>query len=1182
MFKIVFKITVFFGLLSQVFFAFASSAVSREIEPWTNLGLYGGQIYDIAIDPSNPDKMFAGTYMGDGLYVTTDGGNSWQPAEDTFKERSVRAVKIAPSDNDIVWATYTYSVKKSVDGGNTWLYISYADMQCTCQNCGGWGDGLRDCISLAVDPSDARTVYVGTTGPNKAYLGSPGAIYKTEDGGSTWTKTNQGNDFDYTVVDIDIDPQNSNIIWAVTNRLGDGGSCAGTLYRSGDRGESWKKIMTLDPDPEFMTVAVKPDNSNTVFTGSYSDKTSGISEHYLDGDEWLCRQSIPIDDGYAVVLDIAFCPQDPEVLYAVWENIRPVDPSSGLSRKVSRSVNGGIDWETYAVDYAFSCLAVHPTNSEVIFGGEEYCGIYKSQDHGQSWHPVNKGIKAAIVYDLAIDPNDSAHILAGTLSGVYEKKPGKTSCSRLLQHGITSLKFHPTKSLTFYAGVLWGYLAKTTDGGLSWTYSNYLDWCRVNDIAIDPHDTDTVYIAASRGSDYIGRIYKSEDGGALFREVWIAENQYGASYDFNVVTFDPSDPQHLFAGGGDFYVPEVPGDLWESRDGGENWSRTGLNDKIVNALIIDPQNPSTMYAGCGHGSSAEAPLYKSTDGGKNWRASFVGIPKTMPQVIGLWGSCATNVFAVGDNGTILHYDGKWTAMSSGTQQWLNAVWGSSATNVFAVGDNGTVLCYDGKNWIDMDSGTKEHLWGVWGSSAINVFAVGSNGTILHYDGKWTAMSSGTQQWLNAVWGSSATNVFAVGDNGTILHYDGGAWHEMISGTKEHLWGVWGSSPKDIFVAGYNGVILHFDGITWARMNSNTTRALVAVWGNSQTDVFAVGEGGVILHFNGSTWSNTGPRTKNVTYHCVWGTSGRDLFIGGSDGSIIHYNGDVFSSMRSGSHVSAVTDLEFHHRNTQEPQDINVIYASTYGAGIYISPDQADNWLNLGTPDYYVHAISTSSLYAATDGELLQCTGTGLIAGQVRNALSQSPINNATVFNDFGVKTISVNGEYMMVSPSGTCVVTAIADGYASKTAGDITVYGGDVTWADIAMGKNVSEPSTPEQGSSHSVRDYQCFIATAAYGSPMAEQVQMLRSFRDKYLLPCPLGQKLVSLYYTAGKPAAQFIESHPSLKRPIRIILYPMVGLAWMLLSANIFITRGVIIICMIISCLGAVQLFLREACDK
>ncbi len=96
MFKAFFKIPVFFGLVSLVFFAFASSAVCQEVKAWTNLGLYGGRIYDIAIDPSNPDKMFVGTYMGDGLFASTDEGNSWQavetegevPKEDDFKNQA--------------------------------------------------------------------------------------------------------------------------------------------------------------------------------------------------------------------------------------------------------------------------------------------------------------------------------------------------------------------------------------------------------------------------------------------------------------------------------------------------------------------------------------------------------------------------------------------------------------------------------------------------------------------------------------------------------------------------------------------------------------------------------------------------------------------------------------------------------------------------------------------------------------------------------------------------------------------------------------------------------------------------------------------------------------------------------------------------------------------------------------
>ena len=134
---------------------------------------------------------------------------------------------------------------------------------------------------------------------------------------------------------------------------------------------------------------------------------------------------------------------------------------------------------------------------------------------------------------------------------------------------------------------------------------------------------------------------------------------------------------------------------------------------------------------------------------------------------------------------------------------LNDIWGSSADNVFAVGNGGTILHYDGSNWSGMSSGTSGYLYGVWGSSGDNVFAVGNGGTILHYDGSnWSAMTSGTIQGLNDVWGSSADDVFAVGWVGTILHYDGSNWSGMSSGTTfEKLSAVCGSSEDNVFAVG---------------------------------------------------------------------------------------------------------------------------------------------------------------------------------------------------------------------------------------------------------------------------------------------------------------------------------------------------------------------------------------------
>src|SRR5205807_1828381 len=72
----------------------------------------------------------------------------------------------------------------------------------------------------------------------------------------------------------------------------------------------------------------------------------------------------------------------------------------------------------------------------------------------------------------------------------------------------------------------------------------------------------------------------------------------------------------------------------------------------------------------------------------------------------------------------------WTPVASGTTQLLATVWGSSASDVFAVGNNGAIVHFNGTAWSAMTSGTSVALRGVWGSSASDVFVTGSSGTIL--------------------------------------------------------------------------------------------------------------------------------------------------------------------------------------------------------------------------------------------------------------------------------------------------------------------------------------------------------------------------------------------------------------------------------------------------------------------
>ena len=72
-----------------------------------------------------------------------------------------------------------------------------------------------------------------------------------------------------------------------------------------------------------------------------------------------------------------------------------------------------------------------------------------------------------------------------------------------------------------------------------------------------------------------------------------------------------------------------------------------------------------------------------------------------------------------------------------------------------------------------------------------------------------------------------------------------------------------------------------------------------------------------------------------------------------------------------------------------------------------------------------------------------------------------------------------------------------------------------------------------------------CFIATAAYGTPMAREIQILREFRDEYLLNNSVGQALVDLYYRGSPPIAEFITEHPGLKPIVRAGLVPAVAMS-------------------------------------
>lgn len=242
--------------------------------------------------------------------------------------------------------------------------------------------------------------------------------------------------------------------------------------------------------------------------------------------------------------------------------------------------------------------------------------------------------------------------------------------------------------------------------------------------------------------------------------------------------------------------------------------------------------------------------------------------------------------------------------------WYNAlpqgnfilgIWGTAANNIWAVGYGGTFLRYDGNSWQVVPTEATDDLFAVRGSSASDIWAVGRSGALWRYNGSsWTKSGQSgviTNVNINGLWNSAANDYFAVGRMGTILHFDGTSWAKTQSGTDD-LTGVFGFAPNDVWAIGDNGRLVHFDGTSWTASPQSgvlTTEYLASIWGSASNDIYASGGNNVLLHYNGTTWSQVTLATPTMNIDVLWGTGPRDVFAGGSvPEQIIHYDGTTWS------------------------------------------------------------------------------------------------------------------------------------------------------------------------------------------------------------------------------------------------------------------------------------------------
>jgi hypothetical protein len=295
--------------------------------------------------------------------------------------------------------------------------------------------------------------------------------------------------------------------------------------------------------------------------------------------------------------------------------------------------------------------------------------------------------------------------------------------------------------------------------------------------------------------------------------------------------------------------------------------------------------------------------------GKAW-----SIAQPLQQPLGaISGSAPDQVWAVGDKGAIVRFNGRFEDRRAGSSADLNGIFGLLESAVWAVGDSGTVLRRRPTEWERIPVPTQRNILAMSGTSSNDVWVVGQGGTSLHFDGeRWSDVPTGVSGDLSAVWASGPSDVWAaglyyIGPGTPSLHWDGSTWSNLSGrgGPSGGVGGFWGFAPDDLWAAGrichyYPDhsircfkTVSHLDGIAWTTQTLGTGGFLEgfnAIWGIEPRDLWAVGS--QTYHWDGKNWSRVDfPTTESCT--AVWGRGKNDVFATCGT-SVAHWDGERWS------------------------------------------------------------------------------------------------------------------------------------------------------------------------------------------------------------------------------------------------------------------------------------------------